>query len=123
MTLEYAPTEPSRAEIDKLDGSTLLEFGSPYCGYCRAAQPLISAMLADHPGVRHIKVADAKGRRLGRSFGVKLWPTLVFLGNGKEMARVVRPEDVQEIRAGLAKISNLDDRAASNQDSSSGDRQ
>jgi thioredoxin 1 len=117
------PTEPTREEIDKLEGPTLLEFGSPYCGYCRAAQPLISAALAEHPGVRHIKVVDAKGRRLGRSFGVKLWPTLVFLGNGKERARVVRPEDADEIREGLATISNLESGAASNRDSSSGERQ
>jgi thioredoxin len=116
-------TEPTRAEIDKLEGATLLEFGSPGCGYCRAAQPLISAALADHPGVRHIKVADAKGRPLGRSFGVKLWPTLVFLGNGKEAARVVRPEGVEEIREGLATISNLEGGAASNRDSSPGERQ
>jgi len=54
--------------------------------------------------VRHIKVADASGRRLGRSFGVKLWPTLVFLKDGKELARVVRPAGVAELRDALAAI-------------------
>ena len=103
--MEYAARELSREEVDRLEGPTVIEFGTPGCGHCRAAQPLISAALADHPGVRHIKIADAKGRRLGRSFGVKLWPTLVLLGNGKVTARVVRPEDVEEIRSGLAKIS------------------
>jgi thioredoxin 1 len=105
MNQDYASTEPSRAEIEKLAGPTLVEFGSPWCGHCRAAQPLVSAALAEHPGVRHIKVADAKGRPLGRSFGVKLWPTLVFLGNGQEAARVVRPGDLEEIREGLSKIA------------------
>jgi thioredoxin 1 len=37
--------------------------------------------------VRHVKVEDGSGRRLGRSFGVKLWPTLVFLRDGREVAR------------------------------------
>src|SRR5439155_20217137 len=75
----YAEAEPKRAEADAMQGATLLEFGSPWCGHCRRAHPLIAEALAAHPDVRHIKVADASGKRLGRSFGVKLWPTLVFL--------------------------------------------
>ena len=71
--------EPSRAEVDTLAGSVLLEFGATHCGHCRAAQSLIAGALASHPQVRHIKVEDGSGRPLGRSFRVKLWPTLVFL--------------------------------------------
>jgi thioredoxin 1 len=97
-------SEPKREEIDALPGLVLLEFGTEWCGYCRRAQPLIGEALAAHPGVRHIKVADASGKRLGRSFGVKLWPTLVFLKDGKEVARLVRPAGAQEIRAALDAI-------------------
>lgn len=104
MNETYAEVEPRRAEVDALRGPALLEFGSPWCGWCRRAQPLIAEALRDHPAVRHIKVADASGRRLGRSFGVKLWPTLVFLADGKEAARVVRPGDAQEVRDAVARI-------------------
>jgi thioredoxin 1 len=106
MNETYETTEPSREEVDKLQGATLLEFGSPSCGYCRAAQPLLASALASHPDVRHIKIADASGRRLGRSFRVKLWPTLVFLSDGQEVARAVRPDTESEIAQGLAKVSS-----------------
>ena len=75
--------EPKRAEIDALRGPTLLEFGTSWCGHCRRAQPIIAEALASHPGVQHLKVEDGSGKRLGRSFGVKLWPTLIFLSDGK----------------------------------------
>ena len=104
MTTEYPAAEPSREEVDGLAGPTVLEFGSPWCGYCRGAQPLIEDAFREHPGVRHIKVADASGKRLGRSYRVKLWPTLVFLKDGQETARLVRPTEAQSIRQALAAI-------------------
>jgi thioredoxin 1 len=104
MNDAYRETEPARAEVEALPGPTLLEFGSPWCGHCRRAQPLIAQALAAHPRVRHLKIADASGRRLGRSFGVKLWPTLVLLADGKEAARLVRPADAGEIARALSAI-------------------
>jgi thioredoxin 1 len=104
VSAEYAQKEPSRADVDAFVGPTLLEFGSPWCGYCRRAQPLIAQAMAAHPRVRHLKIADASRRRLGRSFGVKLWPTLVFLADGKERGRLIRPADSGSIAKALKSI-------------------
>lgn len=98
--------EPSRAAVDALPGATVLEFGTNWCGYCQAAQPVIQQAFLDHSNVRHIKVEDGSGRPLGRSYRVKLWPTLIFLRNGEEVARVVRPTAAQPIRDALADIAD-----------------
>jgi thioredoxin 1 len=100
----YSATAPARAELDALEEPTVIEFGTPWCGWCRGAQPLIASALAAHPRVHHMKVEDGSGRPLGRSFGVKLWPTLIFLERGREVARVVRPSDGSAIGQALARI-------------------
>ena len=102
---DYVLKEPTRAEIEALKAPTLLEFGTAWCGYCQAALPLIAEAFADYPQISHIKVEDGPGRLLGRSFGVKLWPTLVFLKNGQEVARLVRPQNSAEIRTAMKRIS------------------
>jgi thioredoxin 1 len=100
------PTHPTRADIDVMPGATMLEFGTSWCGFCRAAQPLIAAALRQHPGVRHVKIEDGSGLPLGRSFAVKLWPTLVFLRDGAEQARLVRPRDRRSIDEQLDDIAS-----------------
>jgi thioredoxin 1 len=104
MNDSYALVEPSRSEVDALPGPTLIEFGAPWCGICKAAQPLLAKALAEAPALRHLKIEDGSGRPLGRSFGIKLWPTLIFMREGKELGRLVRPGSVDEIRLELARL-------------------
>ena len=51
-----------------------------------------------------LKVEDGRGKPLGRSFKVKLWPTLIFLKDGVEVERLVRPTASTPIAEALAKI-------------------
>jgi thioredoxin 1 len=42
-------------------------------------------------------VEDGRGRPLGRAYRVKLWPTLVLLCDGQEIARAVRPRTPRDL--------------------------
>lgn len=104
---DYQHQDLTRAEIDALPGALILEFGTGWCGYCRAAQQVIAeGLTAYRHDLAYYKIEDGKGRRLGRSFAVKLWPTLIFIQDGQEVARLVRPADADAVRAAAAKLSN-----------------
>jgi len=100
----YLESAPTRAQVESSQGPLLLEFGANWCGHCRAAQPALAAAMAGHAGLAHHKIEDGPGRLLGRAFAVKLWPTMVFLRDGKEVARLVRPLKESDITAALAQI-------------------
>lgn len=102
----YTVEQPARADIDALKGAAVLDFGTNWCGFCKGASPKVEEALAAHGSpLQHIKVEDGSGRPLGRSFGVKLWPTLVVLQDGREVARVVRPTQAAEVAKALAALA------------------
>ena len=100
MLAPYTDNAPDHATLETTPGPVILEFGSNTCGICQAATPLIAQALANSP-VTHIRVQDGKGRRLGRQYGVKLWPTLILLRDGREVARVVRPTEMNDLQDAL----------------------
>ena len=93
----YLQAEPLRSDVDALAGVTLIEFGAPWCPHCIGAQPLLKAALLARSDVHHLKIEDGPGRPLGRSFRVKLWPSMIVMRDGVELARVVRPASQEEI--------------------------
>jgi thioredoxin len=100
----YPEDAPGREELAQIPGPTLLEFGANWCGICSSFAPELEKLLSEYPVVRHIKVEDGRGKPLGRSFRVKLWPTLVFLRDGHVIRQVARPTH-EEARAGLEAIT------------------
>jgi thioredoxin 1 len=99
-------TQMNKADIEQLKGLTVIELGANWCSYCQAAQAIIAKALLNYPNVKHIKIEDGKGQRLGRLYIVKLWPTLIFLKDGIELTRLVRPNNEQAISDALHHISN-----------------
>jgi thioredoxin 1 len=86
---------PTRQEIDQGTGPVVLEFGTSWCGICRALAPRVAELFDRHPEVKHVKVEDGPGRPLGRSFQVRLWPSLVFLRDGRVLRQLARPSHAE----------------------------
>jgi thioredoxin 1 len=104
MPLNYTEAAPTRDELNARAEPIIVQFGANWCGHCQGAQPLIDEALAAHPELSPVMIEDGRGRPLGRSFQVKLWPTLVFLKGGQEVARVVRPGSASEVSDAIAKL-------------------
>lgn len=100
----YQETDLSRDEVDAMQGPVVVEFGASWCSICAGIKPQAEAAFANYDHVRHIRVEDGPGKRLGRSFKVKLWPTFVFMQDGQLIQTAVRPNQ-QEITSGLAAIA------------------
>ena len=99
---DYAQEAPTLAQLSGLVGDAILEFGVPWCGHCQAASSALQQVLSEHSQLPHIKVYDGKGKPLGRAFRIKLWPTLILLHDGKEVARLVRPLRAEQVREFIA---------------------
>ena len=109
MAVSYQSESITRGEADSLVGATVLQFGTNWCGYCQAGAEVIEPALAGVADVRRVLVEDGKGRPLGRSYRVKLWPTLIFLADGTEVSRVVLPERDEDVTDALGVlIEDLD---------------
>lgn len=98
-------SEPTREYVNNIPGGVMLEFGSISCRYCQSVQEIISDEIELFQNIDHIKIEDGRGKKLGRSFGVQNWPTLIFMKDGKELKRLVRNVDLEEFRACLELIS------------------
>lgn len=93
----YTSIAPGHAEVEALRGLVLLDFGTEWCGHCLAARPTVDAWIALQEDIAHVRIEDGRGRPLGRAYRVKLWPTLVLLRDGREIARVVRPREARDL--------------------------
>ena len=95
---EYSEIAPTIEEVQVLSGYAILEFGAPWCPHCQAGEEVVQQALEEIAPQLHIKIFDGKGKKLGRLFTVKLWPTLILLQDGTEVDRIVRPTTVEDVR-------------------------
>ena len=95
---DYREQALDPAMVAAMPGLVLLDFGTGWCGHCDAARAPLARWLEGRDDIDLVRVEDGPGRRLGRAFRIKLWPTLVLLRDGNEIARAVRPRSLQDLQ-------------------------
>lgn len=97
----YSETTLTLEDLNAQKTWIVLEFGANECGICQAKRAQIDAAIAEIRAqainFNYHAIQDGKGKKLGRQFQVKLWPSLIFLHDGAETFRLVRPDSTQEI--------------------------
>jgi thioredoxin 1 len=93
----------TREDVNRMKEPVVLEFGASWCGHCSVTRPTVDGLRAKYPEIRYIWIEDGPGLPLGRSFRVKLWPTFIFLRDGKLTHRTVRPTE-KELVESFAKL-------------------
>lgn len=93
----YRTSAPDPAAVRAQRGLLLIDFGTDWCGHCSTTRAVVDAWCQTRPSLDHLRVEDGRGRPLGRAFAVRLWPTLVLLRDGHEIARVVRPREARDL--------------------------
>lgn len=93
----YREFDRSPASVAAMPGWVLLDFGTDWCGHCIGARSAVDAWRDARADVDHLRIEDGRGRPLGRAYQVKLWPTLILLRDGREVARVERPRGPRDL--------------------------
>jgi len=85
--------------------ATLLQFSSAFCTPCRATRTLLSQVVGDYPGIKHIEIDAESNLDLVRELKISSTPTtLVLDARGMEISRAVGAPKRSDVVATLNAI-------------------
>jgi thioredoxin 1 len=72
------------------NGLTLVDFNAPWCGPCRAQEPIIHQLSVEYQGRVHIAEINVdENQETAAKLGIQSIPTLTLFREGKELQRFV----------------------------------
>jgi thioredoxin len=84
-------------------GEVIIDFYAEWCGPCHAVAPVLQK-ISEETGVKVVKVDIDTEREISETFGVVSIPTMVYMSNGDELARVTGALPKDKLMAALGII-------------------
>ena len=84
---------------EAMTGDAFLEFYSPECSYCRAAEHIVNKLSDELCEVEFYKVNTKSNENLTHSFNIRSLPTFIMLSNGKEIGRAIGAKSEKDLKA------------------------
>ena len=81
-----------------MSGKSFLEFYSPECSYCRAAEHIVNKLSNELCGVDFYKINTKSNENLTHSFNIRSLPTFVMLSGGKEVGRAFGAKSEKDLK-------------------------
>ena len=100
MAIELTTENYGEVAASKLP--VLIDFGAEWCGPCRMVAPIVEELAGEYEGRVLICTCDAE--KIVATYKVRNIPTLVFLKDGQEVARIVGATTKAEIVDKLSKL-------------------
>lgn len=71
----------------------ILDFGAPWCGFCKRAYPKFKELAAQYPDIAFVTIniedANGAGAAIAQKYGVRNLPTFLFIFNGSIQDRLI----------------------------------
>jgi thioredoxin 1 len=94
----------SRSDFEKVirDGVTLVDFNAPWCGPCRAQEPIINEMGESYNGKADIATMNIDNNSdVALNLGIQSIPTLIIFKEGQEFGRFVGLQKAETLRQAM----------------------